>query len=117
MLFYLVVENFLMTHMFKIGAEISSIYKQIEDTMLLGPVLANVTLRSGAETLDCMALCNTWGSPTDCEHGNLLLGGVCQPLGFTVGLPAQVVQPGVVSFTRINGNRGGKNAMQFRGRM
>ena len=85
----------------------------MKDTMLLGMVLANVTVRSGAEILDCMALCNTWGTPTDCEHGNLLPDGVCQLLGFTVGLPAQVVQPGVVSFTRITGIRGGKNAMTF----
>ena len=66
----------------------------------MGPVLGSIVLEPGDGVLRCMTLCNTWGSPTACEHGNVLSGGVCELLGFTIGLPAQVVQPGVFSFTR-----------------
>ena len=73
----------------------------------MGPVLGSIVLHPGDGVLRCMTLCNTWGSPTDCEHGNVLPGGVCELLGFTVGLPAEVVQPGVVSFTRTTSNIAG----------
>ena len=48
------------------------------------PVLANVTMRPGAGTM------------------------YCELLGFTVGIPAEVVQPGIVSFTRITSKTAGK---------
>ena len=97
-----------MTQIFNLDAEISSKYKQMGDKKLLGPVLANVTMRPGAGTMYCMALCNTWGNPTGCEHGNVIPEGVCELLGFTVGLPAEIVQPGIVSFTRITSKTAGK---------